>query len=74
MKDGITHYFSPKALRHKKRYLLRGDYNPQNTNIFEFICRIYEIVNYLDKFPPFVSNQGLCKDKIINLVGFLLPR
>ena len=43
-------------------------------NIRYFICRIREMVEYLEKVPVFGSVQHLPEDKIIELVEFLLPK
>ena len=74
MKDLITRFSPPKALQIHKRCLRAGLYNPHDTKIREFICRIYEIVEYLKNFLPFGANQGLPKDEILKLLELSLPR
>ena len=74
MKDLISHFFPPKSLQRQKRYLRRGLYKPSGTKIRDFICRINEIVEYLDNFPPFRAGQRLPGDEILNLVKFSIPK
>ena len=51
MKDLITHLFPPKALQCQKRYLRRGVYKYYKKNQ-NFICRVEEMVEYLEKLLP----------------------
>ena len=74
MKYFITHFLPPKALKRQKIYLWRGLYNPRNTNIWDFIFRIDDMVEYLDNFLTFGIGQGLPENDILNLVEFSLPR
>ena len=74
MKYLIIHFFPPKALQRQKRYQRRGIYKPHGTKIREFIYRIDDMVEYLENFPPFVSNQDLPEDKILYMAEFSLPR
>ena len=53
MKYIIYHFFPPKVLQRQKRYLRRSLYKLRNTKIQSFICRIDEMVKYLENFPPF---------------------
>ena len=73
MEDLITDLFPPNALQRQKRYLRRGVYKTHKTKIWEFICRIEKMVDYLKKFPSFGIGQGLLDDEILQLVEFLLP-
>ena len=73
MKDLIYHFFPSKALQRQKRYLRRGEYKPHDTKIWYFVCRIYKMVSYLDKFPPFGTVQRLPDNKIQEMVQFSLP-
>ena len=73
MKDLISHFFSPKALQHHKRYLIRDIYKPCGTNIHDFICQIDKMVKYLEKFPPFGVGQRLPEYEIPKLVEFSIP-
>ena len=59
MKDFICHFFPPKSLQHKKRYLRRGLYKPRDKNIQDFIFQINDMFEYLRKFPPFGAGQLL---------------
>ena len=74
MKDLITLFFPQKALQLQKIYLRRGMYRPHETDIWDFICRIDKMVDYLKKFPPFGIGQGFPDDNILELVDFLLTR
>ena len=74
IKDMIYRFFLPKALHILKRYLQRGLYKPRAINIRELICRIYKMVDYLDKFPLFGARQRLSYNKILELVEFSLQR
>ena len=65
MQDVFIHFFPPKVLQRQKRYLLRGLYNPHDTNISKFICRVDEIVEHVDKIPPFGTNQGFPEEEIL---------
>ena len=49
-------------------------YNPHDTKIRYFICRIDELVKYLDNFPPFGAGQHLPEEEILELVEFSLPK
>ena len=51
-----------------------GVYNLRNTTVCDFICRINEIIKYLENFLTFGSNQGLLEDEILELMVFLLAR
>ena len=73
MKYLITRFFPLKALQRQKIYLQRGLYNPCNTKIRNFICRIDEMVEYLGKFSPYGVGQRLHDDEILNLVEISLP-
>ena len=68
MEDFIAHFFPSKVLKSQKRYLRRGLYKPCDRNIREFICRIDEMVEYLEKFLPFGTGQHLPDDEILMLV------
>ena len=72
MKDLISHFFSPKALQHHKRYLIRDIYKPCGTNIHDFICQIDKMVKYLEKFPPFGVGQRLPEYEILELIELSL--
>ena len=74
MENLISHFFPPKLLQRQKRYIRRGLYKPQDTKILYFICFIYNMVEYLEKFPPFGEGQRLPDNEIINLVEFSLPK
>ena len=65
MQDVFIHFFPPKVLQHQKIYLCRGLYNTHDTKIRKFICRVDEIVENLDKVPPFGMNQGFSEEEII---------
>ena len=62
----ITHYFPLEDIQHQKRYLHGGIYKTRDTRIREFICRIDNIVDYLNNTPQFGFNQGLPEDKILD--------
>ena len=70
MKDLISHFFPPKALQRQKRYLRRGLYKPCKTKIQDFIYWIDDMVEYLEKFPPFGAGKTPPEDKILELVEF----
>ena len=70
----ITQFFPTKATQNQKRYLYGAMSNPWGINIQEFICRIKEILDYLEDFPLFGSNQVLPEDNLIELVEFALTR
>ena len=74
MKDLISHFFLPNTLQHQKRYLRRGLYKPCDTNIRDFICWIFEMVEYLENVPYFGAGQRLPDNDILELVEFLLPK
>ena len=74
MKYLISHFFPPKAFQLQKRYLRRGLYKPCDTKIQYLICWIDDMVEYLEKFPPFGAVQLLPEDNILELVEFLLPK
>ena len=74
MKDLISHLFLPRALRRQKRYLRRGMYKPRDTNIQDCICFIYNMVEYLENFPPLWAVQRLPEDEILDLVEFSLSK
>ena len=74
MKYLISHFFPPNALQLQKRYLGRGMYKPCDTKIWHFICRIDNMVKYLDKFPPFGVGQRLPEDDILEMVELSLPK
>ena len=64
--QGLTTHFSyPKALQPQKIYLPHELVNNQGSNICKFICRVNEIIEYLDYFLPFGTDQGLPEDIII---------
>ena len=65
MQDFFIHFLPPKVLQHQKIYLCRGLYNTHDTKIRKFICRVDEIVENLDKVPPFGMNQGFLEEEII---------
>ena len=68
----ITHFFPPKAIQGQKIYLSRDLCKLHDTKIHELIYRIGDIINYLKKFPPFGTNQGLTEDDIFKPMEFLL--
>ena len=74
MKYLISLFFPPEALQIHKRYLRRGLYNPRGTKIQEFVCHIDKMVEYLEKFLPLDIYQGLPNNKILDSMGFSLPR
>ena len=74
MKYLISHFFPPKAPQRQKRYLRRGLYKPRDTKILYFICRIGNMVEYLDNFPPFGVVQCLQYEEILELVDLSLPK
>ena len=53
MKYCIYYFFPPMELQCQKNYLRRGMYKPHDTKIRYFICFIDDMVEYLEKFPPF---------------------
>ena len=65
MQDVFIHFFPSKVLQLQKRYLLRGLYNPHDTKISKFICRVDKIVEHLEKFPPFGMTQGFPEEVIL---------
>ena len=73
IKDVISHLFTLKATQRHKRYLHGGLDKPRDDNICDIIFRIDEIVEHLDKFPPFGNNQGLSDYKVLKIMEFLLP-
>ena len=73
MKVLISHFFPPNSLQRLEKYLRRGLYKPHNTNIWDIICCIDKMVEYLEKFPPFGEEQRLQEDKILKMVEFSLP-
>ena len=73
-KYGMINQFSPpKAIQDQKRYLHRGLCKPHDTKICKLICSIDDILNYLEKFPPFGTNQDLPEDDILKPTEFFLP-
>ena len=68
MKDFIGHLLPPKALQLQKRYLRRGLYKPHDTKIRYFIIRVNKMVDHLKKLAPFVSEQRLAYDEILEIV------
>ena len=74
IQDLIYNLLPPKVPQQQKRYLLHGLYNYQKTKTCDFICRVNEIVKYIDHFPPFGDYQGLPEDEILNLMEFALPQ
>ena len=74
MKDLIYHFFPPKSLQLQKRYLSRDMYKPRYTKIRDFIWYIDEMVEYLEKFPPFGAGQRLQDKNILDRVEFSLPK
>ena len=68
VKDIISCLLPPKALQRQKRYLLRILCKTCNVKICESICRIDEIFEDLEKFPPFGDNKGFPCDKILELM------
>ena len=67
IQDVFIQFFTPKVLQRQNRYLCRGLYNPHDTKISKFICRVEKIFEHLDKFPPFGVNQGFQKRKYSRL-------
>ena len=53
---------------------MRGLYKPRDTKILDFIRCTDEMVEYLEKFPPFRVVQRLLDDDILKLVEFSLPK
>ena len=49
-------------------------YKPCDTKIRDFICRIDDMIKYLEKFPLFGAGQQLPEYEILNLVEFSLPK
>ena len=52
MKYLIPNLFPPKDLWRQNRYLRRGLYKPRDTKIWDFICQIDNMIEYLEKFLP----------------------
>ena len=74
MKDLISPFFPPKALRRQKRYISRGLYKIRNTKIWYWIYHIDELVEYLEECPPFGTRQRLPEDYILKVVEFSPPK
>ena len=68
-----TRFFPPKALQLQKKYLCQGLFKPRDFKIREFIFCINNIFKYLEHLPPFIFDQGLPNDEIIEFVEFELP-
>ena len=65
MKDPLSHFLPTKALRGQKRYLRRELYKLRGTKISNFVCRIDEMVAYLENFPTFGMGQRLPEEEIL---------
>ena len=74
MKDLISHFFLPMALQRQKRSLIKAVYKTCDNNIIYFICHIYNMVEYLKKFPPFGAGQRLPDNEILDMVELSLPK
>ena len=47
-------------------------FNPQDSNIHEFICRVNYMVEYLNHLPPFGQYQEFLEDGILELVELVI--
>ena len=74
IQDLISNLLPPKGPKNQKRYLCHGLYKKSKTKTCDFICRVNEIVKYIDHFPPFGDYQGLPEDEILNIMEFALPQ
>ena len=64
----ITRFLPPKALQRQKRYLRKRFYKAYDTKVRDVIFWINNMVEYIDKFPPFFIGQGLTDNDILKLV------
>ena len=72
MQGGTNNLFPTKALLHQKRYLHWGLFVPQESKMCKFIFHLKNIVQYLERFPTFWTNQGIPDNEIIKLIKFAL--
>ena len=73
--NGVTqHVFPERALQKQKRYMRRFMRKPQSMTIRVYAARVAEINEHLTLFPPFLPNQSLSNDKILEILEFAIPR
>ena len=58
IEDMVTHFFLTKAWQWQKRYIRWGMFQPWDSKILELICRVNEMVEYLEHFSPFRQDTG----------------
>ena len=72
--NGVTqHIFPERSLQKQKRYMRRFMRKPYEMRMRVYSARVTEINAYLNYFPPFLANQQLPNDEILELLEFAIP-
>ena len=73
LNDLAHHVFPRRALSTQKRYMRRFLRKPRAMTAREFVTRLVEINDLLERFPPFQANQKLPDDELLDIAEFAVP-
>ena len=73
LKEVTTHVFPRRALTYQKRYMRRHMRKPKTMTTRDFAARVAELNAYLKEFPPFVNNQELPEEEVLDILEFGVP-
>jgi hypothetical protein len=68
-----TYLMPPNPLRLQKRYMRRVLKKPEKQTVREYVARLLELNNYLDKFPPFQDNQRFSNEELAEIIEYSMP-
>jgi len=71
--DLIMHMLPIRALSEQKCYMRRHLRKPRDVKVRDFMTRLVELNHYLDTFPPFLADQMLPDDKIMDIAEYAVP-
>ena len=69
----IMHVLPVRALQEQKRYMRQFLRKPVDVCIWDFMTRLIEINKYLQTFPPFLPDQKLPLDEILDIAEYAVP-
>ena len=65
--------FPQKSLQTQKRYMRRILRKPQGMKIRDYFAQYVQLNEYLQEFPPFLPNQHLPDDEVLEHAEFAIP-
>jgi len=69
----ILHVLPVRALQEQKRYMRQFLQKPVDVCIWDFMTCLIEINKYLQTFPPFLPDQKLPLDEILDIAEYAVP-